>query len=263
MTYLSFLFPIFLTGILIILPSSFLGSFVLWRRMSYYGDSLAHSSILGIAIGIIAGINSQIAIFCFALLFSVIFTKKNKSFSNDTILGILSYANLACALIIVSFAKIKIDLMGYLFGDLLLASYEDALKIFLFDLVLCFWLKKNFSKLIQLCISEEILQTDGVNVSKLNLQLVMFLSFFIATSFKIVGALLIGALMIIPCAAAQKISKRPFEMMINSLLISAISFILGLLIALKFDLPTSPSIIICSTGILLIVNMLAKLIASE
>ena len=153
--------------------------------------------------------------------------------------------------------------MGYLFGDLLLASYQDTLKIFIFDLLFCLWLIKNFSKLVQLCISEEILQTDGVNVGKLNFQLVVFLSFFIATSFKIVGALLIGALMIIPCAAAQKISKRPFEMMINSLLISAISFILGLLIALKFDLPTSPSIIICSTGILLVINLLVKLITKE
>lgn len=251
----SFLINAIIGGLIIASVSGLLGSFVLWKNMAYFGDALSHTALLGITIGILFHLNLTIAVSLVAILFAIIFSQNTNRYSNDTMLGVISYSALSIAIIINSYKKIKMDLISYLFGDILAINEQDLIYLIICTIVIVIWIYRNFSHLVMLSISEEYLYASGGNVKKTKLGFALVLALFIATSFKIVGILLITAMLIIPSASALAISRSPSQMIKFSTLIGSLSCIIGIAGAFYFDTPTGPSIVVSTLFCFIITNI--------
>ena len=251
----SFLINAIIGGLIIATIAGMLGSFVLWKNMAYFGDALSHTALLGITIGILFHLNLTIAVSLIAIIFAIIFSQNTSRYSNDTMLGVISYSALSIAIIINSYKKIKMDLMSYLFGDILAINTQDLIYLSLCTIIITIWIYRNWSHLVMLSICEEYLHASGGNVRKTKLGFALILALFIATSFKIVGILLITAMLIIPAASALTISKSPAQMVKISMLIGSLSCILGITSAFYFDTPTGPSIVVSALTCFMLTNI--------
>lgn len=251
----SFLINAIIGGIALAIISGILGSFVLWKNMAYFGDALSHSALLGVTLGVLFNINLSIAVVLVAIMFAIVFNHNKFRYSHDTTLGILSYSALAGSIVLASYNKIKLDFMSYLFGDILVINIEDIYYLILCLAIVLVWLWYNWSKIILYSISEDMLQAEGVNVSVLKLSFALVLALFIAISFKIVGVLLITAMLIIPAAASLSISHTPLQMVINAILIGCASVIGGIGVAIIFNSPTGPAIILASLFCFILTNL--------
>lgn len=251
----QFLINAIIGGLSIAIIAGMLGSFVLWKNMAYFGDALSHSALLGVTIGILFDLNLSLAVILIAAVFAFVFNHNKIRYSSDTTLGILSYSALSLAIILASYNRIKIDLVSYLFGDILAINLNDIYCLILCAIFISLWIYYNWAKLILLSISEELLQAEGVNVKRLKLSFTLILALFVAIAFKIVGILLITAMLIIPAASALSISRTPLQMVIYSMIIGCIAVLGGIIAAVNFDLPTGPAIILTALGCFLLLNI--------
>ncbi len=252
----SFLLNAILGGLIIATMSGLLGSFVLWKNMAYFGDALSHSALLGITIGILFHLNLTIAVTLVAIIFAIVFSQNTSRYSNDTMLGVISYSALSLAIIINSYKKVKMDLIGYLFGDILAINYHDIIYLIICTIIISIWIYFNWSQLVMLSICEEYLHASGGNVRRTKLGFALILALFIATSFKIVGILLITAMLIIPAASALAISRSPYQMAKYAMFIGSFSSVFGIGCAFYFDAPTGPAIVVSSLICFVLANIL-------
>ena len=250
-----FLINAIIGGLGIAAIAGLLGSFVLWKNMAYFGDALSHSALLGITIGMLFHFNLTASVILIASIFALAFSSNKTRYSSDSILGILSYSSLSLAIILASYSKIKIDLMSYLFGDILAINISDIYCLIIAAIIISLWIYYNWSKLVLLSISPELLQTEGGNIQLLKLGFSLVLALFVAISFKIVGVLLITAMLIIPPATALPISRSPLQMVIYAMVSGCLAVIIGIIVAISFDLPTGPSIILSSFAFFLMLNI--------
>lgn len=226
-----------------------LGSFIVWRRMSYFGDTLAHSALLGIAIGLLTGADPQISILVSSLLLAFLLTLLDKypGLSIDNLLGILAHSSLALGVVVLSLAdSVRVNLEAYLFGALLtITTYELTWVLSVVTvvgvLILVYW-----NKLLAITVHAELAQVEGYDVKKLNLLLVILMASTIAIAMKIVGVLLITSLLIIPPATARMVSKTPEKMALNASVVGVFSVIFGVFGAFYADTPVGPTIVVMS-----------------
>jgi len=239
---ISFDFVIYaiIAGVSLALVSGPLGSFIVWRRMSYFGDTLAHSSLLGVALGIIADINPQLSIIISCLVFGTILTllDRKPALSTDTLLGILAHSTLAIGIVMLALTgSVRINLEAYLFGALLTINQTDLFWILSVVAVAAVILYFFWNQLLSITVHSELARIEGVNVERLNLLLVLLIALTIAVSMKIVGVLLITSLLIIPPAAARRVSRTPEQMALIASAFGAISIVLWLFWAFYLDTP--------------------------
>lgn len=242
-------------GISLALVAGPLGSFIVWRRMSYFGDTLAHSALLGIAVGLITGSNPQLSIIVSCLLFAFILTllDRRPSVSTDALLGILAHSSLALGVVVLALAdSVRVDLEAYLFGALLTIGNADLVWILLVVSLVAATLYWFWNDFVSVTVHPEIAEIEGANVNRLNLILVMLIALTIAVSMKIVGVLLITSLLIIPPAAARAMATTPEQMATKASLIGVVSVVTGLVAAFYFDVPVGPSIVVVATLIFLL-----------
>jgi zinc transport system permease protein len=242
-------------GISLSLVAGPLGSFIVWRRMSYFGDTLAHSALLGIALGLITDSNPQLSIIISCLLFAFILTllDRRPSLSTDALLGILAHSSLALGIVVLALAdSVRVDLEAYLFGALLTIGNADLLWILLVSTVVAIVLYWFWNDFVSITVHAEIAEIEGANVKRLNLILVLLIALTIAVSMKIVGVLLITSLLIIPPAAARSLASTPEQMAVKASLVGSVSVVLGLISAFYFDVPVGPSIVVVATLIFLL-----------
>jgi len=236
-----------IAGVGVAVLSGPLGAFVVWRRMAYFGDTLAHAALLGVALGVVAEIHLTLAMIIAGLLLSVALWQLQQStkLANDTLLGILSHSALALGLICVSLlAGARVDLFGYLFGSLLTVSLNDILAIYLvggacLGVLIAYW-----RPLLLIAIDEDLAKVEAYPVAKLQLLLMLLIAMVVALSMKLVGILLITALLIIPAATARRITSSPEAMAVVAAVLGAVSVLLGLLLSALFDLPAGPAIVL-------------------
>lgn len=227
-----------------------LGSFIVWRRMSYFGDTLAHSALLGIAIGLITNSNPQLSIIFSSIVFAVILTvlDKRPSISTDTLLGILAHSTLAIGIVVLALTEtIRLNLEAYLFGALLTINSSDLIWVIVVVALVSIILYLFWNDLLSITVHAELAEIEGKNVNRLNLILVLLIALTIAVSMKIVGVLLITSLLIIPPAAARRLAKTPEQMAISASGIGVGSILFGLLGAFYLDTPVGPSIVVVAT----------------
>ena len=247
----SFILNALIAGICVSIIAGGLGCFIVWRKMAYFGDSLSHSSLFGIAIGIVLGFNSTIGTFITCLIFATLLTflQNKKILSNDTLLGILAHASLSIGIIAISLSNQYINLDAYLFGDILTVTKEETLwfisaAIFVSCMLFLIW-----EKLVLITINENIAIAEKINIKLIQSLFLVLLVIFVATCVRIVGILLITSMLIIPAAAARQISRSPGKMAIVSGLLGIISILVGVYLSIIADIPTGPSIIFVLTAI--------------
>ena len=243
----DFILFAFIGGIGTALMTSLIGNFILWKKMSYFGDALAHAALLGIAIALFFEISPMIGASIIALLFSLALVLLSKKLESDTILGILAQSSMAVAIILLSCMRnIKIDLIGYLFGDILTINPQDIIIIYLLAFITIGWIYFNWHALILRCIDTDLAKSQNINTKKLDLCFTILLSLIIVTAVKIVGIILITSLLIIPAASARNLSSSPIQMVLFSLIFGIVSVLLGLGASIIFDFPSGPAIILAS-----------------
>ena len=239
-----------LVGIAIALVAGPLGCFIVWRRLAYFGDSLSHSALLGVVLGLLLEINLTAAIFVVCVLVSVILLslQNRTNIPSDALLGIISHGTLAVGLATLAFMSwIRLDLMGLLFGDILAVSKTDVLITFSAAAVLLLILVWIWKPLFAATINPELAAAEGVQIKKANMIFTLMTASIIALSMKIVGVLLITAMLIIPAATARRFAVSPEVMAILSALLGVASVVLGLMGSLEWNTPSGPSIVIAAT----------------
>jgi zinc transport system permease protein len=248
---IEFLLPSLLAGLGIAIIAGPLGSFVVWRKMAYFGDTLAHSSLMGLALGLLLDINLYLALIvcCLALAVILVVLQKQPQVSTDTLLGILAHSSLSLGLIAVSFLDhVRIDLMGYLFGDLLSVGYTDVIYIYLGVVVIAGVLTLFWRQLLSSTVNEELAAVEGINIDLMRLIVMLLVGLVIALGMKFVGALIITSLLIIPAAAARRLTTSPFSMVCVASIIGSIAVLCGLFLSWHYDTPAGPSVVVSASA---------------
>lgn len=254
------LFPAWLAGLLLAFVTAPLGAFVVWRKMAYFGDTLAHSALLGVAFGIFLNVDPYFAVIGMTLLLALglVWLEKYSHHALDTLLGIIAHCSLSLGVITISLLEnVRVDLMSYLFGDLLAINFDDVLFIGCGVLIIASLLGIFWQKLLSITISPELAKIEGLNVDRLRLILMLLTALTIALSMKFVGALIITSLLIIPSATARRFATSPEQMVIIAIGVSMLSVSGGLLLSGLKDTPAGPSVVIVA-GLLFLLSLCKK-----
>ena len=182
--------------------------------MSYYGESIAHSSLLGVGLGILLGTGINFGVIIVCLLFGILFLwlQQSKILSTDTLLGVLAHLALSIGIIVISLNRIKIDIEAFLFGDILTVSSSDLWIMYLGVGITILLILINWSSLLLVTIDEDLARAEGINPIYINLLLTIVLTIVVAVSLQIIGLLLITAMLIIPAATSRRLANSPGQM---------------------------------------------------
>ena len=239
-------------GVGVALVAGPLGCFVVWRRMAYFGDSVAHGALLGVALGIALGIdlNAGIVIACvaFALLFLLL--ERQRRLAADTLLGILAHGALALGLVALGFVELgRVDLMGYLFGDILAVNRTDLVWIYGGGAAVLAATALLWRPLLAITVNEELARAEGVRVGAVRFAFTLLIALTIAIAMKVVGLILIVSLLIVPAAAARRLARSPEQMALLAGAAGAVSVVGGLHGSLAWDTPSGPSIVVAALAL--------------
>ncbi|KZZ50598.1 hypothetical protein A3759_16835, partial [Thalassolituus sp. HI0120] len=238
-----------LTGVLLATITGPLGSFVVWRRMAFFGDTLAHGALLGITLGVLTDINLTVALALSCVLLALLLMplQNRSNLSSDTLLGIVSHSTLAIGLVALSLADgVRVDLMSYLFGDLLAVEISDLAWVSASVMVIGGLMALNWRGLLASTVSPELAEIDGYPVKRLNLLLVLMLAMVVALAMKIVGILLVSALLVVPAATARSFARTPQQMVLTAAASGISSVLLGIWASFQWDTPTGPSVVVAA-----------------
>ncbi|MFT6075744.1 MAG: zinc transport system permease protein [Yoonia sp.] len=241
----DFLVRAALAGIGTAIAAGLLGCFVVWRRMAYFGDATAHAAVLGVALALLFGTSITLGVGIVALVMAVlIHGLSGQGAAVDTMLGVLAHGALALGLVAVTLIPgQRIDLDAYLFGDVLSVTRMDLAVIWGGGALVVGVLWWHWSAMLTATLSPDLAYAAGINPRREQLVLTLLLAAVVAVAIKVVGALLITALLIIPAAAARNYASTPERMALLSMAIGALSAIAGLRLAVVFDTTVGPAII--------------------
>lgn len=251
----DFVIMALIAGCSLAIASGPLGSFMVWRRMSYFGDTLAHSALLGVALGLITGGDPQFAIVVSGVTLAILLSllDRNPTIATDTLLGILAHSSLALGVVVLSLtSSVRVNLEAYLFGELLTISSRELIWVLVIITVVLAVIARYWNGFLSSTVHSELAEVEGHDTKKLSLILIILIALTIAVSMKIVGVLLITSLLIIPPATARKFSKTPEKMALNASLIGVACVILGVFLAFYLDTPVGPSIVVIAAGFFLL-----------
>ncbi|MFO1033790.1 MAG: metal ABC transporter permease [Hyphomicrobiales bacterium] len=242
----DFLVRALLAGLGLAVVTGPLGCFVVWRRMSYFGDAMAHAALLGVALSLLLQINTALAVFAVALVAAllVLALEARSALAADAALGLLSHGALAAGLIaLAAMTWLRIDIMSLLFGDLLAVTRSDLVILYgggALVLALLFWI---WRPLLAATVSFDIAAAEGLRPRQAQVVFMVLLAAVVAVAIKIVGAMLITAMLVVPAAAARRLSAGPVQMAVLSALAGAIAVCVGLWGSFTWDTPAGPSVV--------------------
>ena len=263
----DFIVRAFAAGIGLALVTGPLGCFIVWRRLSYFGDTIAHSALLGVTIAYAMNFNLIIAVFVVSCLLaiSLLFLQRRTSLPDDALLGLLAHSVLAIGLVLLGILSfIRIDLMGLLFGDILSVNFTDLLFVWIGGGVVLTILILIWRPLFAGTVNLELAKAEGLNPDLATTIFTLLIASVIAISIKIVGILLITGLLIIPAAASRNLSSTPIQMAIISSIIGVCSVVIGLQTSMIWNTSTGPTILVITLGVFIITLLpLKKLLISK
>ena len=233
-------------GIGVALVAGPLGCYIIWRRLAYLGDTLSHAGLLGIALALLFQINITLSIFLVSVFVSLalIFMQRRVTLSSDALLGLLAHSTLAFGMVALSFMTwVRVDLMGFLFGDILAVTTFDIAIIWGGGLCVLIVLMIFWKSLFAATVNLELARAEGMKPEQANIIFMLLLAAVIAITMKIVGVLLITSMLIFPAAIARRFASGPEQMAILSAMIGIIAVFGGLFASLQWDTPAGPSIV--------------------
>ncbi len=240
-----------------------LGVFVVWRQMAYFGDTIAHSALLGVALSLLSGgvVPMPLAILGVAVSVALILTRysRNQRFQADTMLGILAHSALALGILLVALShSITVDINAYLFGDILGISWREIATLAGLGAGILLLVARHWRGLLMATIEPNIAAVEGVNVGRMHLLLTLMLAAVIALTIKLTGVLLITALLIIPAAAARSLATSPRHMAVLASVMGVVSASTGLFASIKLDAPTGPTMVVAAAAIFVLSSLLHR-----
>jgi zinc transport system permease protein len=236
-----------IAGIGIAIVTGPLGCLVIWRRLSYFGDTLSHSALLGVTLAYTFDINISLSVFIISGMIAIVLLdlQKRTKLPGDALLGILSHSTLAVGLVVIGFLSfIRFDLMGLLFGDILAVTIEDIFIIWIGGFIILGVLYFIWKSLFAATVSYDLAAAEGMKPDQSNFIFTLLLAGVIAISIKMIGVLLITGLLLIPSAMSRNLSNNPQQMILFSILGGTLSVIIGLFSSLEFNTASGPSIIV-------------------
>lgn len=248
-----------IAGIGVALVAGPLGCFVVWRRLAYFGDTLSHSALLGVALALLLEVDITLAVFgvCAAVAMALLLLRRRAPVSSDSLLGLMAHASLALGLVAMAFLSgARVDLMGFLFGDILAVGRMDIATIWLGGAAVLTVLALIWRRLFAATVSRELAEAEGLSPARVEQIFMLLMAVVIAIAMKVVGVLLITALLIIPAAAARRAVTGPEAMALAAAGIGAVSVVAGLFGSLEWDTPAGPSIVVAA-AILFLVGLAA------
>ena len=263
----DFIVRAFAAGIGLAFITGPLGCFIVWRRLSYFGDTIAHTALLGVVIAYALDFNIIIAVFVVSCLLalSLLFLQRRTNLPDDALLGLLAHSVLAIGLVLLGILSfIRIDLMGLLFGDILSVNVTDLLFVWIGGGIVLIVLILIWRPLFAGTVNLELAKAEGLNPDLANAIFTLLIASVIAISIKIVGILLITGLLIIPAAASRNLSSTPIQMAIISSIIGVCSVVIGLQTSMIWNTSTGPTILVITLGVFIITLLpLKKLLISK
>ncbi len=251
----SFLMRAVLAGIGVAVAAAPLGCFIVWRRMAYFGDATAHAAILGVALALASGLPIFAGVILMALAMALFVGWRDARHSADTALGVAAHSALAFGLVAVSFLDgVQIDLEAFLFGDILAVSRGDLAIIWIGAALVAGLLAWRWNALLAATLNEDLATASGIDARREQLVLTLALAIVVAVAIKVVGALLISALLIIPPAAARALAGTPERMAVIAAIVGTLSALAGLAAAWVFDTPAGPSIV-CAAAFVFVASL--------
>jgi len=237
-----------------------LGCFVVWRRMAYFGDTVAHAALLGVALALALEIGVIPGVLAVALIVALTVARgTGRRYAADTLLGVLAHGGLAVGLVVLSFLPGgRGDLSAWLFGDILAVGKGDLALIWGAVAVAGLALWWGWTRLLNSTLNEELAWAEGGNPERDRLLLTLALALLVAAALKVVGALLITAMLILPAAAARPLARTPEGMAAAAVLIGAAAALGGLRLAWVADTPAGPSMVVTALGLFLLSNLLRR-----
>ena len=256
----DFLVRAALAGVGLAIAAGPLGAFVVWRRMAYFGDATAHAAILGVALALIFSLPVTLGTLIVALaMAAAVSWLATRGHTMDATLGVLSHSALALGIVAISFVPgVRVDLSAFLFGDILAVTRTDLAVIWGGGLLVAALLAWRWSRLLTATLSRELAAASGINADREGLVLTLALAVVVAVALKVVGALLIAAMLIIPAAAARGLARTPEAMALGAVGIGAAASLGGLWASFELDTPAGPSIVTVAAGLFLIVAVVAR-----
>ena len=263
----DFIVRAFAAGVGLAFITGPLGCFIVWRRLSYFGDTIAHSALLGVVIAYALDFNLIIAVFVVSCLLalSLLFLQRRTNLPDDALLGLLAHSVLAIGLVLLGILSfIRIDLMGLLFGDILSVNVTDLLFVWIGGSIVLIVLILIWRPLFAGTVNLELAKAEGLNPDLANAIFTLLIASVIAISIKIVGILLITGLLIIPASASRNLSSTPIQMAIISSIIGVASVVLGIQTSMIWNTPTGPTILTITLGVFILTLLpLKKLLISK
>lgn len=239
-----------------------LGVFATLKRMSFFGDGIAHASLAGIAIGILISINPLFTALVFSILIALLmyYLERKSSLASDAIIGIFFTTSMALGVLLISLkASYQPDLMTFLFGNILSINSEELLFMIIIAILVGIFLSLNYKNLTLLVFDRESAYVSGVKIKILEPLLYISLSISVVLGVKILGIILASALLVIPASTAKLISKSFLSLIVNSILFSQVTVVIGLILSYFINAPSGATIILTGTTILLLIFGLSKL----
>jgi zinc transport system permease protein len=224
-----------------------LGCLVVWRRMSYFGATIAHGGLLGVALGLALDIDLTLGVVVVALILGglLVGLGRQRLVPADSLLGILSHAALAGGIVSAGMLSgQRLDLMGYLFGDILAVGNLDLAWLAGGGTLVLAVIAVLWRTLVAVAVHEELAAAEGLPVARAEAALVVLLALTVAIAMKIVGVLLIVAFLVMPAAAARPFSSTPEAMVIIAAIIGSAGAALGLALSMSIDVPGGPAIVL-------------------
>lgn len=251
----DFLIRAAVAGVGVALVSGPVGCFVVWRRMSYFGATLAHAALLGVALGLALDVGANAGIVAVSLATALLLAvlRRQRRLPMDTLLGILAHGTLAAGLIALAFMQtVRVDLMAYLFGDILAVGGADLAWVLGGGTAVLGVLALLWRPLLNVTVHEDLAQAEGVRAGLVQNAFLLLIAVVIAAAMKVVGVLLIVSLLIVPAATARRFAGTPEGMAAGAAVLGALAVAGGLWASLKWDTPAGPSIVAVSAALFLL-----------
>ena len=235
-----------------------LGCFVVWRRMAYFGATLAHAALLGVALGLALNIHINLGVLLtsLAVCCALYVLERRPDLASDTVLGILAHSSLALGLVLMSFLDgVRMDLNSILFGDVLSIQSQDLIWLIPGAIACLITLMVLWRPLLTMTVDEDIARVEGVAVEKLRFIFLLLVSVAVAMSMQVVGLLLTVSLLILPAASARRMATTPERMAVMATIVGVLSVLAGLWGSLLAETPAGPSIVVAGT-VLFVLSLL-------
>ena len=239
-------------GIAITFVTGPLGCFVVWRRMAYFGATLAHAALLGVALGLALNINLYLGVLIVGIAICIALYRLDRrpDLASDTLLGIFAHSSLAIGLVLLSFMQgVRMDLNAYLFGDVLSIRIQDLYWLGIGATLVLIALSALWRSLLSMTVDEDLARVEGIAVEKLRFAFLLLVSAAVAMAMQVVGLLLTVSLLILPAASARRMVRTPEAMAGMSIVLGALSVLAGLWGSNIADTPAGPSIVVAGTAL--------------